>query len=931
MKLCKTGARTTASALLWLGLLSAGAPSLRATAVVSDAPAVSSGEQDQQGATDPLERLRAMLKRPGPDGRTDRERAVAQLLEMPRPEAHRALQDHLRLVDDPEQLRLSILDALARHLLGNQTAQFGGAAPDLRRQLLTGYLGACAPLWANAPVVEEGGAAPVRAAARRALQRVPARELDAAATTLMATLEPKDRAEVIRCLADMQQTLLARTIARQLEAPEAVVRAAAQKALDLLIYPDKTIRTEAEFAAWSLKHGDLAYVDLVQRSARLGPRAYQQLRDQMEQMRVDGAREFVAVHIERRTGIDWEAVQNRTTSDGPAVLDACLEALQAALSRAPAIDGTAAARHAFFRSLLDRLAQVPDSQQQDVQRRRALLLEVAAYLIRPEEAEVANEIRSLLLAELGVAAADGQIAALRGLRRFPSAEARQALVQRGRALFADLPGNYRQIQVILDTLSSITEPRWMAPGPDAADKLDWVALVDQSCRTAPDQELRDRGLLLAQTLDSSKRYVPEAFQVLRQLAEDVQLDTKFRSSCLIYLDAWRADDELAPAWLAAMQGALADTAAGLRRQAAESLVRLREVNDTRRAEWLPATLVALRERLLVEDDAAVLGALAGCAQELGREPGMAAPAIAALKHVLAAVGHPAPKEQEFRVAPLLPALAAVAAGSKIGSGQWVEACEPLLLHEKRKGLRQVLQTQKAIELTKDVVASDAKVADAARLAMTYLIGAAVLVPSDTDWRSESNKEEARHVRMAFAALDQLDAEARLDAPNHRVLRVTVDLALGKGQEVVERISGWLAAPDPGDAGHCDRLRLIAAEAELSQKRPAEALAFMEARAPEAASEPSGLAVSMRIARALAASDAARAAAVFEKALRATSSEDPLYRARLLDWLRCSLRVPELKESALAEAEAHASMFEGAECPEKLRTEFAELLRQNQGP
>lgn len=931
MKLCTIGARTIARALLWLSAVSAAALPLRAAAVVFDDPAASGSEQGQQDEADPIMQLRAMLTRPGPDGRTDRERAVAQLLEMPRADAHRVLQDNLRLTDDPEQLRLSILDALARHLLGSRAAQFGGAAPDLRRQLLTGYLGACAPLWANAPDVAVDAAAPVRAAARRALQRVPARELDAAATTLMAALEPQERAEVIRCLADMQQTLLARTIARQLEAPEAVVRAAAQKALDLLIYPDKTIRTEAEFEAWSLQYGDLAYVDLVQRSARLGPRAYQQLRDQMEQMRVEGAREFVAVHIERRTGIDWEAVQMRTTSDGPAVLDACLEALQAALSRAPSIDGTAAARHSFFRSLLDRLAQVPDSQQLDVQRRRALLLEVAAYLIRPEETEVADEIRSLLLAELAVAAADGQIAALRGLRRFPSAEARQALVQRGRALFADLPGNYRQIQVILDTLSSITEPRWMAPGPDAADKLDWVALVDQSCRTAPDRELRDRGLLLAQTLDSSKRYVPEAFQVLRQLAGASQLDTKFRSSCLIYLDAWRADDELAPAWLAAMHEALADAAAGLRRQAAESLVRLREVNDTRRAEWLPATLAVLQERLVVEDDAAVLGALAGCTQELGREPGMAAPAIAALKHVLAAVGHPAPKDQEFRVAPLLPALAAVAAGSKVGSGQWVAACEPLLLHEKRKGLRQVLQTQKAIELSKDVVANDGEVAAAARLAMQYLIGAAVLVPADTDWSSEANKEEALHVRMAFAALDQLDVTARLDAPSHRVLRVTVDLALGKHQEVVERIRAWLAAPEPGESAHCDRLRLIAAEAELSQDRPAEALAFVEARAPEAAAEPSALVVSTRIARALAASDAARAAAVFEKAVRATSSEDPLYRARLLEWLGCSLRVPELKASALTEVEAHAAMFEGPECPEKLRAEFAELRREIQRP
>ncbi|MCK5943743.1 MAG: hypothetical protein KAI24_17295, partial [Planctomycetes bacterium] len=455
-----------------------------------------------------------MLSRSGPDGKNERESAVAQLLAKPRPEAHRMLHDRLRLTDDPDGLRLTILTALQGHLLGSTSSQFGGAAPEVRRQILTGYLGACAPLWANAPDVDDDEAAPVRAAARRALQRVPVRELDAAATTLLGALEPRDRAHVLRCLADMQQTLLARTIAGQLEAPEAVVRDAAQKALQLLVHPDRPIRTQAEFDAWFARFGSSSYVDLVERAARLGPRANQQLRDQMERMRVDAAREFVTVHVENRPGIDWAAVQQRTTSDGPAVLDACLEALQATLSKSQSIEGAAPPRHSFFRALLDRLAQVPESQQPDVQRRRALLLEVAAYLVRPEEAELAGEIRALLLAQLQLPSADSQIAALRGLRRFPSDQARQALVERARELFADVAGNQRQLQVILDTLLSRTEPRWVAPGPDAADKAAWVALVDQSCRSAPERDLRGRGLLLAQTLDAAKNYVPEAFDTL---------------------------------------------------------------------------------------------------------------------------------------------------------------------------------------------------------------------------------------------------------------------------------------------------------------------------------------------------------------------------------------------------------------------------------
>ncbi|MGC6487701.1 MAG: hypothetical protein ACON4Z_08670 [Planctomycetota bacterium] len=872
-----------------------------------------------------------MLSRPGPDGRSDREAAVARLLELPRADAHQLLQQWLRATDDPDGVRVTVLEGLQSHLLGSVKKQFGEASAELRRQLLTDYLGACAPLWANAPDVDVASAAPVREAARRALRLVPARELAAAASTFLAGAEPADRACALRCLADMQQTLLAPTIAAQLEAPEAVVRSAAQKALALLVYPDDTLRTKAEFDAWAKEFGSRSYVDLAQRSARLGPRAFQQLRDQMEQMRVDAAREYVAVHVSRRADVDWEAVQGRTTSDGPAVLDACLEALQEALARAPGIEGAAAARHSFFRALLERLAQVPQSQQPDVQRRRALLLEVAAYLIRPEEAERAGEIRALLLAELAVASAEGQVAALRGLRRFPSEQARQALVERGKALFVDLDANQRQLKVILDTLAARTEPRWVAPGPDAADKVGWVALIDQSCRSAPERDLRDRGLLLAQTLDASKRYVPEAFAALRGLAEDPKLDTKFRSTCLIYLDAWRAEKGVTEDWLAALLRALSDEEAGLRRQAASSLARLREVNDPQRADWLKQAVDALRGRLGEEPDQAVLGALVDCMQELGREPGMSESAIGALQQALQELGEPVAKEQEFRLDPLLRALATIAAGNKASSAQWLAACEPLLAYSKRKGLRVVLQTHKASELAKDVTSEDEGAAARARQAMRYLIGAAALLPPRTDWALEANREEARHVRAAFGALDSAPEAERLDGPEHRLLRASVDRAIGKDQDVVERVTSWLAGDAPGAPAYTDRLRMLAAQSQLALSKPAEALAFANARSAAAKSEPEALALSSQIAAALVNVDALGAERLFEQTARATATDDPLFRGRLLDWVRCALRVPDRSAAAVTEASKHAALFEAADCPEKLRAEFRQLVTEKQGP
>ena len=215
--------------------------------------------------------------------------------------------------------------------------------------------------------------------------------------------------------------------------------------------------------------------------------------------------------------------------------------------------------------------------------------------------------------------------------------------------------------------------------------------------------------------------------------------------------------------------------------------------------------------------------------------------------------------------------------------------------------------------------------------MTYLIGAASLKPLRTDWSAEANQEEARHVRIAFGALDPLDASLRMDGPRHRVLRAAVDLASGKHQDVVQRVSAWLAEPDAAAPEFVDCLRLSAAAAHLAMNQPAEALAMVEARSAAATAEPAAMELTSRVATALVEADAARACAVFERLMRATATEDPLFRGRLLDWVRCSLRLPEGKAAAIAEAEKHAALFAAPECPEKLRAEFDQLRSQKQAP
>ncbi|MGK0205898.1 MAG: hypothetical protein ACI9S9_004991, partial [Planctomycetota bacterium] len=105
---------------------------------------------DQQDDPVDLDKLRSMLDKSGPEGRTDRERAVTQLLTIAKPEAHLLLQERLWRKQDPDGLRLTILTAMQGHLLLSKPKQFGGATDSPRQLILIGYLDACARFWSGA-------------------------------------------------------------------------------------------------------------------------------------------------------------------------------------------------------------------------------------------------------------------------------------------------------------------------------------------------------------------------------------------------------------------------------------------------------------------------------------------------------------------------------------------------------------------------------------------------------------------------------------------------------------------------------------------------------------------------------------------------------------------------------------------------------------
>jgi hypothetical protein len=880
--------------------------------------------QGQAPADPELARLTALLDAPGPDGRAGRELAVQRLVQWPDPAGHAPLQRWLAATDDPDHLRLRILDALHAHLLGAPLAPFGGAAEAPRRQILAGYLRAVAPLWRDLRN-DDGPGNPLRAAARLGLQSMPGRDLQAVLATVLD--EPEVRLAVLRCLADLQQVHLARLAAPYLEATEPTLRSAAQQCLQLLTFHDVPFSTRAQFDAWFEQFGSTRYVDLAERAARRQPLLLERLRDERRRLIVDAAVEFVRAHTTRTPGLAWAAIGARTLVDDPAVLDACLEQLQQALADRLPGDGDPASRQAFCTGLLQRFRAAPVEQV----RRRALLLEVAAYCVRADEPELAGEVVAALQQQLGQPTVEARLAALRGLRRFPSVETRTRLVAHGNLLAQAPAAAKAELDLVLAILGSRTAPRWFAPGDGDADRVGWLQLVRTTCAIADVPELRSRGLELALSLDGKDQRVAEVFELLLQLAVDPNVAGEFRGTCLIHLRGWLDQATVADTLVARLQQLLADPVPEVRQKAAEALLRLPELTDSRRVDWLAATIAAVRDRLPTEPSAAVLQALANLMQVCGRQKDLADRAIGALRIALAELPNPVPEEQRGRLEALLLALSTVAADANAARGPWLGACPQLLEHGKRSSLRLILQSHAAIELAKDVAASDGALRERAQRAMQVVIQTALQKPANQKWGdSDDLLREAREVRTAFGALDPLDEAVRLDLPEHRLLRLEVEVATGKFLEAAQRAQGWLAAaPQPGRPARTPAqtlaMRSLAAEALLGLNKPADAARLLAERDPEVQAPPGLFDLKLRIARALLASNPRDAAALFERVYRGTPTTELAFRARLVEWAQATLRAdPAAKDAVLAEVEPHAALFAARDCPQELKDAFAAL-------
>jgi len=872
-----------------------------------------------------VERLRLQLGQPGADGREAREAAIAGLLAMPQPMAHRVLQQALLRKEDPEGLREAVLLAWQSHLLLPATNQYGKAAAEARREILMGYLGAVASLWPPGVADADLPLVPLGPMARKALQRVHAREIEEALRGLLPAVEPSTRLSLLRCVADLQQVALAPLLADFLESTEVEVAQAARRSLRLLTFHEEDFTSKASFATWFERNGQARYLDLAERAAREADRRLQRAREEQKRIRMEASLEFLRAHLQRRPGVDWSLLQTRVLVDDPALLDACLELLQQSLIGGLPPDDAPIARQAFARALLQRWRVIGPEQV----RRRSLLLEVAAGLTRVEEVDLATEIATQLFTQLETGGPEEQAAALRGLRRFPTVDARTRVVRFALSRLGLDPLPLTVLETAVATLSSRTAPRWSAPSDNDPDRAEWLDLVRRLGTTTGLQPLRDATLQLALTLDAREQRVGAAFGLLLDLARDSRLEPRLRTSCLIHLQGWRDQSTQVEEWVTGMQQLLEDLEPQVRQLAAESLARVVDLVDARRNQWLGSTISLLREHLLREASPAVLQAMAETLQVCGREPQMAERAIGAVNLVLGEIGFPPPAEHMFRVEPLLGALATIAADARAERGQWLGACPMLLQFEKRQSLRLILQNHAAVELAGSVASADNSLAVRAREAMYWLIRTALLKPPREPWMAtEELQREARDVRTAFGALDGLDENLRLDQPPHRLLRLEVELVGGRFPEVIKIATAMLQPVGNGSPRALtpvqrERLQCLLAEALLGQGKAKEAARVFDEGDP--VTEPRTTDLLARLARALTAAEPALAIDLLARALQATTAEEPLFRARLLEWAEARLVLaPEARVEIANRLQPYAALFEAQDCPPEQRTAFARL-------
>lgn len=877
-----------------------------------------------------LDRLRAELAQPGAEGKKARQAAIEHLLSLPDERAHAVLRARLSATDDPDQVRLQVLDTLSRHLRNPIDPVFGELVPqkELRLRIVRAYAETLAIFWFDDATIEGVPGGPLGALAREVIVRMPARVLVEAFQQIVADaqLPLQVRLAAIRAAGDTQDLLFASMLADHVAADDQEIRFAARTALRYLTFHEATFESKEQFVEWQKNHEGNTYVELAEDAARRGARRERLHLEELAQVRRAAAAEVVRALTEKRKGVDWPAVQTRTLGDDVEILRVCLEQLRTTLQDVPASDEVPG-RTAFARALVQRYRQDLPAERS----LRGLLLEVLAAVVRPGDTDLAAEVSAELLTQLASAEAPLQLAALRALKRYPSPEARAAVVAVATTALQRGPNDAVLAQA-LQTLATGGETPWRSPLENAPERAQWLQLIRTVCTGDYPRERRNDAIAAALQFDRENKRQLESFDLLLEIANDQKREADFRTACLIQLQVWRDHPTRASVLVQGLARLLGDPERDVRLFAADSLARLPDASEDQKRNWLGTIVAALRERLQSENNPVVLRAMLACLVATTREPGTPESAIGALNVALETIGLPVPEEQQARTQALLQTLTEVAADPRASQGQWVGACETLLRHERRRMLRHVLVSHNAVQLGREIRSADAQVASRARSAVRFILLAALLKPQNESWTStEELRREASDVRTAFESIPpDTKLPESVEDVRFRLLRLEVLVATDALVDAIAVSRAWLEERDPAEAKafsveQLDTVRFLLAEALLRSGKPAEAVTVLGKLQQATSTDPRMVDVADKLGRAFVTVDARKAVEWLSIAIRGTAEDSAAFRSRLVAlWQARIAANPAERTAVLAEVEKRSALFDAPDCPEELKQAVATL-------
>lgn len=764
-------------------------------------------------------RCKADLATVGPNFRQKRAVAVATLLTVDDPRAHAVLQEYVVPGEDLQGVRHLVLTELARQLSNLNAAVFYRSKQrDLIRRA---YLVKLVQHFDGVPAAT-ASLANLRELARDALTAMRTKEdLQAGFQDL---LKIKDLASnAVHAIGQIRDPALAPLLGALLDGngKDEMLADAASAALENLTY--ETFLDKQSFDAWWLINSDKGYIALAERYAR---RARQILRDEVGAAR-NRHTETVAQLVELLAGSTmkdrWKKILREVFESGsPELMSASLGRLATVLADVvpDAKASDAKDRLSFVAEANRRLAAQPDAAQ------HALLLEVGSYLCAPDEVDPRKAQEALLQQGISHSSSIVRLAALRGLRRFFTADNRALVVDVASA--ARAANDLEQLQVAVGTLMTVG---WRAPKAAEEKALaKWVSVLRNllTADTLPTDLRVDVVKVLCQSDIDGARLRP-VFKVLLQetiredLAVEVRRQILLRIQRLLPAKASASRDTAAEEYIQLLSGLQESAVPEIRLAAARLLVVPENLSAEYPQKLGKFMIESVGSRLLLETDEAVFAAQVTVLRNLAAKDEYVGGVNGRLRKALDELRGKAAATKRLDL--LVGGLKQLALNDRSTAVDWYETCSRLIEPPlaDRQSVRSILQYhvgrdsgQKLSTTSPDLQVSIHKL----------VLRTAALRPATSPWKTEKNDGEAKMVQSAFKFLragKEFTKDTAFDTAAVRLASLRCLAVMKDAASLEQTLQLWLSAQDQVLKGpDRDVARVLYAAALLQLGKPVEA-------------------------------------------------------------------------------------------------------------